>query len=339
MGILHNMFNNIISIENLLYAWSEFSKGKRKRKDVQEFSIALFDNLFLLHKDLSNQVYTHGSYEHFKVNDPKPRDIHKASVGDRIVHRAVYRVLYPYFDKTFIYDSYSCRNRKGTHKALKRFESHVNKVTKNNTKQCWVLKCDVRKFFATINHQILIDIMHKSIIEEKTRMLCENIIKSFSYSSGRGLPLGNLTSQLFSNIYMNELDAFIKHTLKIQYYIRYADDFVISDNDYRRLKNRVDEIQSFLLRRLDLELHPQKIFIKTIHSGVDFLGWVHFADHRVLRTSTKRRMFSSMKKSNKKESYYSYKGLLSHGDAYKLVIKLERIKNSILSFALHLFFL
>ncbi len=328
MEILHNMFNSITSLENILQAWSEFSKGKRKRKDVQEFSVTLFDNIFLLHKDLVNQRYAHGPYEHFRICDPKPRDIHKASVRDRIVHRAVYRILYPYFDKTFISDSYSCRNKKGTHKALRQFESYVNKVTKNNTKQCWVLKCDIRKFFATIDHKILLNIIRRDSIDEKTMMICGEIIKSFSYYSGKGLPLGNLTSQLFSNIYMNELDKCIKHILKIKYYIRYADDFIILDNDYKKLEYIVNEIQSFLLKDLRLELHPQKIFIKTIYSGVDFLGWVHFVDHRVLRTSTKRRMFSNTRNNNKKESYYSYKGLLSHGNAYKLARELERIKDN-----------
>ena len=117
----HNIFNNIISIENLFISWQEFLKGKRKRKDVSEFSLNFMDNIFKLHNELVNKEYRHGPYHAFKINDPKPRNIHKAKVRDRIVHHAIYRILYPYFDSKFIYDSYSCRIDKGTHRAINRF--------------------------------------------------------------------------------------------------------------------------------------------------------------------------------------------------------------------------
>ncbi len=129
-----------------MLAWGEFLNSKKKKKDVQEFSLRLMDNIFSLHFDLANLAYKHSNYQAFKINDPKPRIIHKASVRDRLLHHAIYRVLYPFFDKTFISDSFSCRENKGTHKAITRFRVFSQKVSQNNTKTCWTLKGDIRKF-------------------------------------------------------------------------------------------------------------------------------------------------------------------------------------------------
>jgi len=160
---LAHSFEDIVSLDNLLEAWKEFLKGKKKKKDIQGFSFRLLYNRISLHRDLVHHTYKHGGYQAFNISDPKPRNIHKASVRDRLLHHAVYRILYPFFDKTFISDSFSCRNGKGTHKALNRFRSVAFKVSKNNTKTCWILKCDIKKFFASINHSILINILRNYI--------------------------------------------------------------------------------------------------------------------------------------------------------------------------------
>lgn len=152
---LDHSFGDIISVENLLEAWREFLRGKRLKHDVQEFSHHLMDNIFVLHHDLIHHTYRHGGYQAFRISDPKPRHIHKASVRDRLVHRAIYRVLYPFFDRTFIVDSYSCRLKKGTHKALNRFRSFGYRVSQNQTQTAWVLKCDIRRFFESIDHEVL----------------------------------------------------------------------------------------------------------------------------------------------------------------------------------------
>ncbi len=311
------MFEEIISLENIFEAWREFLNGKRDKPDVQEFSLNLADNVFRLHRELTNRTYRHGGYSAFKVSDPKPRDIHKASVRDRLLHHAIYRVLYPHFNKRFIADSFSCRNDKGTHKAINRFRAFTNKVGKNNTKQCWILKCDVRKFFASIDHGILLNILRRNL-DADTLRLCESVISSFETAPGKGLPLGNLTSQLFANVYMNELDQFAKHDLKEKYYIRYADDFVIFSQNKRHLEDTLPKIRQFLEGALKLALHEDKVSIKTIGSGVDFLGWVHFQDHRVLRAATKRRMFRRTAERLAPETLNSYIGLLKHGNARKL---------------------
>jgi retron-type reverse transcriptase len=330
---LAHKFEDIISLENLLEAWKEFIVGKRSKKDVQTFSMNLMDNIFSLHNDLIHHTYTHGGYQAFKINDPKPRDIHKATVRDRLLHHAIYRILYPFFDKTFIADSYSCRNKKGTLRAINKFRSYFRKVSRNNTKTCWVLKCDIRKFFANIDHKTLIGILKEYIPDENIIKLLENVIDSFT----SGLPLGNLTSQLFVNIYMNKFDQFIKHKLKAKYYIRYADDFVILSEDKKWLENFIHKISEFLKSELKLELHSDKISLKTVSSGVDFLGMVNFSNHRILRTKTKKRMFKKLheytkllqnnliSEENFNQSLQSYLGILSHINANKLKVKLLRL--------------
>jgi len=268
---------------------------------------------------LKNLTYEHGSYHSFNISDPKPRTIHKASVKDRLLHHAIYRQLYPFFDKKFIADSYSCRIGKGTHKAIARFQRFFFKVSKNNTRTSWVLKCDIRKFFASIDQDILIEILKKHRLEPEVIELLETIIKSFnSGMPNKGLPLGNLTSQLLVNVYMNEFDQFVKHQLKQKYYIRYADDFVFLSDNKAELEHLIPKIKEFLETKLKLNLHPDKVYIKTFASGVDFLGWVNFPKHRVLRTATRRRVIKRIKGNPKPETITSYLGVLKHGNTEKL---------------------
>lgn len=280
------------------------------------------DNIFSLREELDCQTYKHGPYHAFKIADPKPRDIHKALVRDRLVHHAIYRQLYPYFDRHFIADSYSCREGKGTHKAINQFRYFGNKVSRNGTKTCWILKCDIRKFFASIDHDILNAILVRHIKDSRILALLGNVIGSFqSTGTGKGLPLGNLTSQLFVNVYMNEFDQFVKHKLKAMYYIRYADDFVFLSRDKRELERQLILIRNFLLERLALNLHPDKVSIGTLAAGVDFLGWVHFADHRILRRSSTRRMVRNLSKEASPARIQSYRGMLGHGNAQKLIAR------------------
>ena len=184
------------------------------------------------------------------------------------------------------------------------------------------MKCDIRKFFASIDQDILMQLLAKRIQDKSALWLFEKILESFCTSApGKGLPLGNITSQLFANVYMNELDQFAKHKFKVKYYIRYADDFVFFSNNRESLANLIPYLALFLEKLLGLNLHPDKIFIKTLNSGVDFLGWVLFPGHRVLRTSTKLRAFRGIKKKPKLPVINSYLGLMSHGNAFEL--KLE----------------
>ena len=318
-NMVGHVYNDIISVKNLCHAWREFVRGKKLRKDVADFSLNLSQNIFNLHENLKNKLYRHGPYEAFPISDPKPRSIHKATVRDRLLHHAIYRVLYLHFDRRFIYDSYSCRYGKGTHKALDRFNQFVRQVSESNSRTGWVLKCDVRKFFASIDQAILIETVKKHISDPDIIWLIQRVVGSFeSTKPGKGLPLGNLTSQLLVNVYMNEFDQFVKHELKQKHYIRYADDFVIMHQDRSLLLEVLPKVHDFLNQELKLTLHPDKVFLKTAASGVDFLGWVHFPHHRVLRTTTKRRMFKKLGENPSTETRQSYLGLLGWGNGYKL---------------------
>jgi retron-type reverse transcriptase len=324
-------YDSIITVEKLLKAWREFLRDKKKKKDVILFQARLMDNIFSLHNDLKNKTYGHGNYHAFNISDPKPRIIHKATVRDRLLHHLIYRELYEFFDTKFIHDSYSCRLNKGTHKAIDSFRDFGRKVSKNNTKTCYVLKCDIRKFFANIDHIVLKQILSRTVLDTDTLWLLGQVIDSFSSNThlrdsvnvSKGLPLGNLTSQLLVNIYMNKFDQYVKRKLKVKYYIRYADDFVILSEDKNELLLNLSYMRDYLKNELKLEMHPNKVFIKTLVSGVDFLGWVSFPKHRVLRTGTKRRMLKKMKKDPRRETVQSYLGLLRHGDTYKIQKMLE----------------
>ncbi len=325
-----HIFDEIISLENLFLAWSEFKRGKSKKIDVQQFKFCLEDNIFQLNSELKNQNYKHSHYTPFFVRDPKLRKIHKATVKDRILHHAVFRILYPIFDKSFIADSYSCRDDKGTHKAVNRLRNFAGRVGKNDTQNCFVLQCDIKKFFDSIDQGILLALLKKKIKDEKTLWLLGEIINSFSVSSGRGLPLGNITSQLFANIYLNEFDQFVKHQLRLKYYIRYCDDFIILSESEEFLTDLIPQISNFLKEKLGLSLHQEKTKVKKYHQGIDFLGYVSFSRYRILRVKTKKRMFAKLKiKKEQKEAgeitalsfnqtLQSYLGILKHCNGYKL---------------------
>lgn len=334
-GIKSHIFERLINLENLFLAWKEFRKGKTKRKDVQEFEFNLEDNIFELYQDLRNKTYQHSNYTLFYIQDPKLRHIHKAEVRDRIVHHLVSKYLQQVYDKTFIYDSYSCRTGKGTHRAVNRLKSFTLKESKNNKTNFCLLKCDIKKFFDTLDHRVLIDILRQKIKDKDLLWLTKEIISSFHKTKNKGIPLGNLTSQWFANIYLNGLDQFIKHNLKVEHYIRYTDDFVILDKDKEKLQSLVILINNFLKTKLNLSLHPNKIIIRKYNQGTDFLGYVSLPYYRVLRTKTKRRMFRKIENKIKEfkqneiseeslnQTIQSYLGILSHCNSYKLRRELE----------------
>jgi len=278
------------------------------------------DNILSLHESLVNRAYCHGVYQSFYITEPKLRHIHKASVRDRLLHHAVYRILYPFFDRTFIADSFSCRNGKGLHKAMDRFRQFAAQASHNHMRTVWVLKLDIRRFFASIDHGMLLAILREYIPDRKILKLLENVIDSFhtEFQTGVGLPLGNLTSQLFANVYMHRFDEWVKHALKAKYYVRYADDFVFLSDDRAWLIGVLPQIREALQKHLHLLLHPDKVILKTFASGVDYLGWVHFSDHRVLRTKTKRRVFQKLNASPTEASLQSYLGVLGHGNASRV---------------------
>jgi retron-type reverse transcriptase len=316
----------MISQTELLKAYQKFVKGKNKKIDVQQFMLNFEEELVILWRDVNSGSYRHGKYEHFRVFDPKLREIDKASVRDRIVHQLVYDYLVKIFDRTFYFYSFAARKGKGTHQAIKVFRKMFLHANRNFRNPVFVLKCDIEKFFASIDRKILFLLIARKIKNEQYIFLIKQIVESFY----RGIPLGNLTSQIFANIYLNELDRFVKHHLKIKRYIRYMDDFVILGKDRNELLGITEKINHFLKIELKVNLHPRKIIIRKLVQGVDFLGYVVFPYHSILRTKTRKRLLRRIEARQKDcqlgkvsftkfaQTINSYFGILKHCSSFKL---------------------
>lgn len=322
----HSLYAEICSLENLHRAWQAFRRGKLHKPAVAHMDWEIEEHLCALHRELTNQSYRHGPYNSFIIHDPKRRTIHKAHIRDRIVHHAIVQVINPLFERTFIADSYSCRVGKGTHRAVDRLETMLWQVSRNLTGASYALKCDIKKFFHSIDHQRLLVLLYRRITEPKFRWLLGEIIGSFESDQStvfrhRGLPLGNLTSQLFGNIIMNEFDQFVKHRLRIKQYVRYTDDFVIVSEDPAELLLLVRPMQDFLETQLGLRLHPDKIEIRKYRQGVDFLGYMLLPHHRQLRTKTRRRLVGRVSQKN----LPSYLGVLDHATNYRLTQRVNKL--------------
>lgn len=328
------------SPENLFLAWDRFRSGKSGRPDVQSFEVRLEERILELHRDLAMGAYRHGPYAAFTICDPKQRRIHKATVRDRIVHHAVFAALNPLIELRLIAHSFSCRKGKGTHRAVDALEGMLRSVSRNGENRCFVLKCDIHRFFASMDHAVIRSLVARHLSDDRALAIVSRIIGSFPCDvppeeRRAGVPIGNLTSQLFANLYLNPLDQFIKHELRVRHYVRYTDDFVVVARRESDLASLLPPIKTFLRERLKLELHPQKVTVRKYGQGIDFLGYVSLPRHRVLRTSTKRRMYRMLStraedvrqgvrdQESFRQSLQSYCGVLSHADAYGLT---ERIR-------------
>jgi retron-type reverse transcriptase len=286
----NNIYSEIYSMNNLIPAWKKARNGKTKKLYVIEFEQNTRENLLKLHEELENQTYAPKPLKTFILRDPKTRKISKSSFRDRLVHHALVRILEPIFDKTFIYNSCANRIGKGNLFALKRFELFKRKVTNNLCSESFCLKADIKHYFQEVNHKILIGLIKRKIIDKKIISLIDKILINGQSKEGVGMPLGNLTSQFFANIYLNELDYFIKHKLRAKYYIRYVDDFVILHNSKEQLQIWKIEIDEFLKQRLKLELHTQKSKIIFLSRGIDFVGFRSFWHYRLLRNRNIKKM-------------------------------------------------
>ena len=285
-----DIFPQICSYENLERAFTGARKGKTLKPYVIEFEEKIKDNLHSLQSELLFHTYKPRPLKTFILRDPKTRKISKSDFRDRVVHHAIFNVIEPLFESHFIFDSYANRKGKGTLKALERFEFFGKKVSQNYALNAYVLKADIRHYFETVNHDILLKVLRKIISDERTLWLIKIILENHrTEESGRGMPLGNLTSQFFANVYLNELDQFVKHNLKVKYYIRYVDDFVILDNSKQQLENHKAKIERFLTEKMKLKLHPDKSKILNFADGVGFLGHRIYPYHkRITKKNIKR---------------------------------------------------
>ncbi|MFH1649994.1 MAG: reverse transcriptase domain-containing protein [Candidatus Woesearchaeota archaeon] len=278
------LYAQICSAENLELAFLRARRRKTRKPYVVEFEQCLEDNFAVLRRELLAETYSPSPLKTFILRDPKTRRISKSEFRDRIVHHAICNVIEPIFDSRFIHDSYANRKGKGTLKAIKRFDQFKHKASRNFSRTCYVLKADIKHYFDSVDHEILLETLSAKIICPRTLCLIRRILENHRVSRrGKGMPLGNLTSQFFANVYLNELDQFVKHELKAKHYIRYVDDFVILHHDKEVLHEYLNSINKFLKVRLALELHPDKCSIKLLERGIGFLGFRIFEHHKLVR--------------------------------------------------------
>ena len=300
------LYNKIFSISNLIAAYQNARKNKTRKDYVVEFEKNFDKNIRQLRNELKNEDYYPRQLKTFILRDPKTRKISKSAFRDRVVHHALIKIIEPIFDKTFIYDSCANRKGKGTLFAIKRFEKFQRKVSKNdkivrNNINGYCLKADIKHYFQEVNHDILLSIIKRKIKDERIINLIKKILNNGEVKQGMGMPLGNLTSQFFANVYLNELDYFVKHELKVKYYIRYVDDFVILHQSKEQLEIWKDKINYFLNNNLKLEIHPEKSKIIPLSRGIDFVGFRNFYHFRLLRKRNIRSMKSKIDKYKNKE--------------------------------------
>ncbi len=295
-----NLFEKLCSIENLKTAFNKAKKGKSKKWYVKEFEADLYNELAKLKLELETRAYKPKPLKRFIIRDPKTRVIHASAFRDRVVHHAICNIIEPIFEKVFIYDTFANRKDKGTHLGLKRFDEFKRKVSRNgellkNAKDgnmivSYALKADIKHYFDTVDLEILMKIIGKKIKEDKTLQLIKTILDNHDFSvKGKGMPLGNLTSQFFANVYLSELDYYVKHNLRAKYYMRYVDDFIILHRSKEKLLLYKWLINNFLKQRLKLELHPDKSKIIPLHNGVNFLGFREFYCYKLPRKSNLRK--------------------------------------------------
>ncbi len=343
--LLHTMntptYKTLSSFEHLYYAYRRARKLRKSKRCVLLYEKNLERNLGTLSYILRNKIYTHGPYREFVVRDSKKRRIKAAPFRDRIVHHAVCALIEPLFEKRFIYDSYVCRKKKGTHRAVKRLRTFMYSVSCGYTRPAYYVRLDVSKYFKSIDHDILFSLLCRVVDDKDIRSLLREIIRSSCDScvEGRkkGIPIGNLTSQLFANVYLNELDHYIKEQLHVRYYIRYMDDIVMCDTDKMKLTTLRLSIVRFLSEILLLSVHPGKIISAPIELGIPFLGYILFPHHTRLRGATVKRCMKRMKKYNHiyahggispvymQSLFASWRGYAHHAQAWNISQKVKNI--------------
>ena len=317
--------NSCFSFQNLLKAYYQCRKSKRFKSSAARFEFSFEKELFQLSQQLQNHAWKPLPSTTFVVTEPKIREIFAADFRDRVVHHLLYNYLVPIWEPKFIFDSYACRKGKGTHKAsIKRLPEFLKKITDNDRESAFCFQADVKSFFTSINHNILFDLIQKHIRNPDILWLIKAIIyhdptenpirrgqaslfdqvpldKSlFHVPKNQGLPIGNITSQFFANVYLNELDQFAKHQLKAKYYLRYVDDFIILHQSQEVLNEWRRQSEKFLWEKLALKLHPQKQKIYPIEQGIDFLGYIIKPSHILNRQRVVKALKNKLWHFNKK---------------------------------------
>lgn len=322
-----------LSLANIWQNWQKFRKGKRKTKELDNFQYFLEKNLQDLHYELNSGAYRHSGYRKFIVNDNKRREVAVASIKDRVTHRLIYEYLVKVYDSTFVFDVWSCRKKKGLVGAIERAQTFLSKYPGD-----FIWRSDIKKFFDNVDHKILMDILYLRIVDPKAVYLLAEIIGSYSTSTEesksarrKGIPIGNLTSQIFANIYLNEFDRLIKNIVKPLAYLRYGDDFIVTANNLDQLHQIREEVAKFLNEKLRLDINAKNDIIVKVKWGIRFLGVEIFPNGRRLNKRNWRRVKSRLNLAN----IPSYSGLVGKHNKEKRIkefnwIILEKLNQEII---------
>lgn len=347
------MYDKIISFENLLSSYRLARRGNRYKTQICKFDFFLENNLLKLRYLLQTGSYTPLPYTQFVVEEPKKRNVSAPDFRDRVLHHALVSVIGQIFDKTFINDAYACRKEKGTHYGMRRVKKFLQSARTfyKDKKPIYILQCDIRKFFPSISWDVLLCLIGKKVACPRTMRLIEKIVTTYSVTNSngevslpleeavsirdrKGLPIGNLTSQLFANVFLNPLDHFVKEVLRERWYGRYMDDFLIIHPDKAHLKEVRGQIRQFLEDSLKLSLHQRKTIIQNVGNGVPFVGYRIFYDHVLIRGSTLLRFRKNYRSKQKlvqmgkidrekfAQTEQSFGGHLKHANAWNLRRKL-----------------
>lgn len=319
---------DIATFENAEDAYRKARRCKRYREEVLRFTDNLEAELYSLVDDLLAGTYRQGEARRFVIYEPKKRDIYALPFRDRVAQHMINSKIEPIIEKRFYYHSYACRKGKGMHKAADYAQECVRNLSFEG-KQVYALKADIHKYFNSVDHEILKQILSRIFKDKGLLSLLFYIIDSYG-EDGRGLPVGNLLSQLFANLVLNELDDFVKHELKEENYPRYMDDFIIIHNDREHLKEALQKIEAFLGERLKLTLNPKTQIVNT-KNGLDFCGYRIYKDYRKIRKRSPKHIRAAIRayrsgkitKDKLLMVYASWEGHAEHADTYKLRMKVK----------------
>lgn len=304
MRTVKNLWPEITTLDNLYQGYLAGRKGKRNTRAVLEFEADLGANLSALQKELVHGTYTPGDYRTFYVHEPKKRLIHAPMFRDVVVQQAIYRRIYPIFDRRFIHDSYGCRVKKGTHRAADRAQHFLQQ-----TPELYTLQLDIRKYYASINSDVLKKTIERVIVDPQLLQVLYLFI-----DNGRGVPIGNLLSQLFGLVYLDVMDQYIKRALKVKYYVRYVDDFILFGLTYSEARELLNTLADWLQKELHLELSKWRI-ARTDH-GVNFVGYRTWAHKRLVRKYSLHRYGRALR-AGKLESLMAMLGHAAKTNSYR----------------------
>lgn len=306
------MIGSVSINTDMLALWRcflRFQTGKKRTPEMEDFCYCLEANLFALSEELTKGTYRHGSYDVFTISDAKKRSIAVASVKDRLVHRLLYDYLEKIYEPLFLFDAWSCRKEKGLQKAIERAQHFLYKF-----RDGWFWRADIQKFFDNVHHDVLYALLKRRICDGHTLSLMSKIIGSYDIgvvtgqtrSSRRGIPIGNVTSQIFANVYLHEFDRFVKHTLKIRGYLRYGDDFVFFAHSKKEIEDASKVATEFLSEQLHMPMHSRNNIILPCKRGLRYLGYQIFPNGKRLPRRTWNKMLRQLELKN----VASYGGLV-----------------------------